>query len=151
MRDMQTADVSAYPVMAQRHKVGDFAVEALRPVGAPGPLPVVLYLHGGGWVLGDAQTHARMMREIVAQSQAAVLFVEYGCAPEFPFPLPLEHCYQALEWVAAKGDNSGLEPFALRWQAIARAEIYGRAGVARKGAEWPGDSFAGDAVSGDGL
>lgn len=110
MRDMQTADVSAYAVTAERHKVGDFAVEVLRPVGAPGPLPVVLYLHGGGWVLGDAQTHARMMREIVAQSRAAVVFVEYGCAPEFPFPLPLEHCYQALEWVAAKGRQLELKP-----------------------------------------
>ena len=110
MRDMQTADVSAYPVTAERHKVGDFAVEVLRPAGVQGPLPVVLYLHGGGWVLGDAQTHARMMREIVVQSRAAVVFVEYGCAPEFPFPLPLEHCYQALEWVAERGASLGLDP-----------------------------------------
>ena len=110
MRDMQTADVSGYAVTAERHRVGDFAVEVLRPIGATGPLPVVLYLHGGGWVLGDAQTHARMMREIVAQTRAAVVFVEYGCAPEFPFPVPLEHCYEALEWVAAKGASLGLEP-----------------------------------------
>lgn len=109
MRDMQTADVSAYAVTAELHKIGDFAVEVLRPSGVQGLLPVVLYLHGGGWVLGDAQTHARMMREIVVQSGAAVVFVEYGCAPEFPFPAPLEHCYQALEWVAAKGASLGLD------------------------------------------
>ena len=110
MRDMQTADVSGYAVTAERHEVGAFAVEVLRPAGVQGPLPVVLYLHGGGWVLGDAHTHARMMREIVVQSQAAVVFVEFGCAPEFPFPLPLEHCYQALEWVAEQGRSLGLEP-----------------------------------------
>jgi acetyl esterase len=97
-------------VTVERHKVSDFAVEVLRPAGVQGPLPVVLYLHGGGWVLGDAQTHARMMREIVVQSRAAVVFVEYGCAPEFPFPAPLEHCYQALEWVAVKGASLGLDP-----------------------------------------
>lgn len=110
MRDMQTADVSTYAVTVERHEVGDFAVEVLRPAGAQGPLPVVLYLHGGGWVLGDAHTHARMMREIVAQSKAAVAFVEFGCAPEFPFPFPLEHCYQALEWVATNGASLGMEP-----------------------------------------
>lgn len=109
MRDMQTAEVSGYAVTVERHEVPDFAVEVLRPAGVRGPLPVVLYMHGGGWVLGDAQTHARMMREIVLQSRAAVVFVEYGRAPEFPFPLPLEHCYQALEWVAAKGSSMGLE------------------------------------------
>lgn len=110
MRDMQAGDVSAYPVTAERHTVNDFAVEVLRPAGVAGLLPVVLYLHGGGWVLGDAQTHARMMREIAVQTQAAVVFVEFGCAPEFPFPLPLEHCYRALEWVAAKGGALGLDP-----------------------------------------
>ncbi len=110
MREMQTADTSGYAVRQERHTLGDLAVEVLRPAGASGPLPVVLYLHGGGWVLGDMQTHARMMRELVVQSQAAVVFVEYGCAPEFPFPLPLEHCYRALQWVAETGPSRGLEP-----------------------------------------
>lgn len=110
MRDMQAADVTDYAVTVDRHSVGDFVVEVVCPSGAAEPLPVVLYLHGGGWVLGDAQTHARMAREIVTQMQAAVVFVEYGRAPEFPFPLPLEHCYQALEWVAAKGASLGLQP-----------------------------------------
>jgi acetyl esterase len=109
MREMQAADLSTYAVTSERHKVGDFAVDVIRPADASGPLPVVLYLHGGGWVLGDARTHARMMREIVMQSHAAVVFVEYGRAPEFPFPLPLEHCYQALEWVAENGAALGLE------------------------------------------
>lgn len=110
MRDGQTADVSGYAVTSKRYEMGEFAVDVLRPADAAGPLPVVVYLHGGGWVLGDAKTHARMVREIVVQSQAAVVFVEYGRAPEFPFPTPLEHCYQALEWVSDKGATLGFEP-----------------------------------------
>jgi acetyl esterase/lipase len=110
MRDMQNADVSGCPVTIERHAVGDFSVEIIRPSGYTSPLPVILYLHGGGWVLGDAHTHARMARDIVAQSQAAMVFVEYGRAPEFPFPLPLEHCYQAFEWVVLEGPSLDLDP-----------------------------------------
>lgn len=109
MRDMQRADVSAYAVTAERHDVGDFSVQVIKPAETAGPLPVVLYFHGGGWVLGDAGTHARMTREIAVQSQAAVVFVEYACAPEAPFPIPLEQCYRALTWVSEKGKSLGLD------------------------------------------
>jgi acetyl esterase len=81
----------------------------LRPAGADGPLPAILYLHAGGWVLGDADTHARMIREIVVQTRAALLFVEYARAPEQRFPQPLEDCFQALTWLAEQGPQLGLD------------------------------------------
>lgn len=110
MRDMQQADVSAYAVTTEQHEVDDFSVLVIKPAKIAGPLPVVLFLHGGGWVLGDAGTHARITREIAVQSQAAVVFVEYACAPESPFPMPLEQCYRALTWVAEEGRSLGLDP-----------------------------------------
>lgn len=109
MRDMQQADVSTFAVTTEQHEVDDFSVLVLKPTRASEPLPVVLYLHGGGWVLGDAGTHARITREIAVQSQAAVVFVEYARAPEAPFPVPLEQCYRALTWVAEQGRSLELD------------------------------------------
>ena len=110
MRSVQSADVSAYPVAVERHVANGVPVLILRPSGTNGPLPVILYLHGGGWALGDADTHARMIREIVVQAQAALVFVDYARVPEAPFPRPLEDCYQALTWVAEHGHTAGLDP-----------------------------------------
>lgn len=110
MRDMQQGDVSSYSVTAERHMLDGCSVLILKPAHLNDPLPVVMYLHGGGWVLGDADTHARVVREIAVQSQAAVVFVEYACAPEAPFPRSLEQCYQTLEWVIEKGGALGLDP-----------------------------------------
>lgn len=109
MRDSQQADISRYPVVAERHPVDDFSVLVLRSKGYEAPLPVIVYLHGGGWVLGDAETHARMVREIALATHAAVVFVEYRRAPEAQFPQPLDQCYRALEWIQAQGHSLGLD------------------------------------------
>jgi acetyl esterase/lipase len=66
--------------------VGDVRVRIVRPPGATGPLPVVLYLHGGGWVLGSAASHDRLTRELAVGAEAAVAFVEYSLAPEAQHP-----------------------------------------------------------------
>lgn len=109
MRDMQRADLSGYSVRTERHILNGFSVLVLKPASANELLPAVVYFHGGGWVLGDAETHARMVREIAVQAQAAVVFVEYDCAPEAPFPLALEQCYRACVWVAEYGHSTGLD------------------------------------------
>ncbi|RQG96597.1 alpha/beta hydrolase [Natrarchaeobius chitinivorans] len=72
--------------------------------------PVVLYFHGGGWVLGGIDTHDETCRKLAADSGYPVVSVEYGLAPEHPFPDGLEDCYAALEWLADAAPNLGADP-----------------------------------------
>lgn len=109
MRDMQTAGLPPGAVNTSQHRVDNFTVRIVRPPGAEGLLPTVIYYHGGGWVLGDFDTHARMVAEIALAAHCAVVFVEYACAPEARFPLTLEQCYCALAWAAAEGTRFGLD------------------------------------------
>ena len=82
---------------------GNVQIRILRPEGASGALPVLMYFHGGGWVLGDATTYDRFLRDITNATGAAVVFVEYRRSPEETFPIPLEECYAAAKWVAEHG------------------------------------------------
>src|SRR5262249_13333516 len=74
-------------------EVGDVAVRIVKPLGAAAPLPVVLYVHGGGWVLGNAGTHDRLVRELAVGAEAAVVFVEYDRSPEAHYPVAIEQAY----------------------------------------------------------
>nr|WP_296071520.1 alpha/beta hydrolase [uncultured Actinoplanes sp.] len=82
----------------------------IRPAGATGVLPVVLYLHGGGWVVGGAATHDRLVRELAVRADAAVVFVEYSRSPEVRYPVAVEECHAALTWVAEHGAAYELDP-----------------------------------------
>ncbi|OBI23470.1 esterase [Mycobacterium sp. E2327] len=84
-------------------------VRVVKPVGATGLLPVVLYLHGGGWVLGSAATHDRLVRELCVGVHAAVVFVEYDRAPEARHPVALEQAYAAARWIQRNGSSAGLD------------------------------------------
>ena len=66
--------------------VGDVRVRIVRPPDVTGPLPAILYMHGGGWVLGNAHTHDRLVRELAVGTGAAVVFVEYDRSPEARYP-----------------------------------------------------------------
>ena len=68
--------------------VGDVRVRIVKPVGASAALPTVLYIHGGGWVLGNAGTHDRLVRDLAVGVEAAVAFVEYDRSPEAATPSP---------------------------------------------------------------
>ncbi|MEU1198686.1 alpha/beta hydrolase [Streptomyces sp. NPDC005813] len=89
--------------------VGDVQVRIVKPVDAVGPLPVVLYVHGGGWVLGNAGTHDRLVRELAVGAHAAVAFVEYDRAPEATYPVAIEQAYATARWIAARGALHGLD------------------------------------------
>jgi acetyl esterase len=82
---------------------GNTAVRIVRPKGATAALPVVMYFHGGGWVLGDQDTHDRLIREIAVGANAAVVFVEYSRSPEARFPVAIEEAYAATKWVFEMG------------------------------------------------
>ncbi len=72
-------------------------------------LPVLLYIHGGGWVLFSIDTHDRLMREYAARAGVAVIGIDYSLAPENKFPVALEECVAALGWIAAEAGNLGLD------------------------------------------
>lgn len=84
-------------------------LRTVRPRGARGPLPVVVYAHGGGWVLGDRHTYDRAVRELAHASGAAVAFVEYSRSPEARYPTALREVYAAVAWLARHGAVLGLD------------------------------------------
>jgi acetyl esterase len=101
--DNEECTISAGPT-------GEIALRIVRPRGLPGPLPAVLYFHGGGWVLGDRETHDRLVREIAVGAQAAVVFVEYARGPEAQYPVAIEQAYATTEWVAENGASIKVDP-----------------------------------------
>jgi acetyl esterase/lipase len=90
--------------------VGDVRVRIVRPSGAEGTLPVVLYMHGGGWVLGNAGTHDRLVRELACGAGAAIAFVEYDRSPEARYPVAIEQGYATARWIVGNGAAHGLDP-----------------------------------------
>ncbi|MFD3504708.1 alpha/beta hydrolase [Streptomyces sp. NPDC058678] len=90
--------------------VGDVRVRIVRPRGSAPPLPVVLYMHGGGWILGNADTHDRLVRELADGAQAAVVFVEYTRSPEAHYPVAIEQGYATAQWIVREGAAHGLDP-----------------------------------------
>src|SRR5258708_9220355 len=82
----------------------------MRPQHALAALPVIVYLHGTGWVFGSTQTHDRLMRELAVGAGAAVVFPEYRLSPEARYPTALEECYSAVQWVAECGREHGMDP-----------------------------------------
>ena len=92
---------------------GSVPIRVIRPVGATEVLPVVMYFHGGGWVLGDRDTHDRLVREIAVGAQAAVVFVDYARAPEARYPVAIEQAYAATRYVADNAAELGIDPLRL--------------------------------------
>ena len=88
---------------------GEVAARIIRPPGATGTLPVILYIHGGGWVVGNAHTHDRLVRELAVGIGAAVVFPEYDRSPEARYPVALEQSSTVAQWVADEGSSKGLD------------------------------------------
>jgi acetyl esterase len=111
--DVQSAPVELLDVDEEWRTVpadvGDVAVRIVRPAGATGPLPVVLYMHGGGWVLGNAGTHDRLVRELAVGAGAAVAFVDYDRSPEAQHPVAVEQGYATARWITTEGAAHGLD------------------------------------------
>lgn len=89
---------------------GETRVRIVRPEGASGPLPVVMWFHGGGWVLGDPDSYDRLVREVAEGTRAAVGFVDYERSPEARYPVAIEQAYAAFHHVASRGAELGLDP-----------------------------------------
>ena len=89
--------------------VGAVRVSIIRPRDAEAQLPVVLYMHGGGWILGSIFSHGRLARELAVAADAAVAFIDYTLAPEARYPVQIEQCYAVARWVTERGESHGLD------------------------------------------
>jgi acetyl esterase len=112
--EAQAGDVALAPATIDERTIpggpgGRVAVTIVRPAGAAGTPPVVVYLHGGGWVLGNFATHERLVRELARQAGAAFVVVDYTPAPEARYPVAIEEAYAATAWVAEHGAGIGLD------------------------------------------
>ena len=88
----------------------------MRIVRPPEPsdlLPAVMYFHGGGWILGDRDTHDRLVREIAAGVEAAVVFVDYARSPEARYPVAIEQAYAATCYVVDHSASLRIDPLRL--------------------------------------
>lgn len=110
----QAGDVPLAPAMIEDRSLpvgpsGQVAVTIVRPGGATEALPVVMYVHGGGWVLGNFATHERLVRDLAQQTGAAFVFVNYTPSPEAHYPVAIEEAYAAMRWVAEHGAELSLD------------------------------------------
>jgi acetyl esterase len=88
----------------------ELSIKIVRPHGSSNEtLPVVMYFHGGGWILGDFDTHERLIRELANGVHAAIVFVNYTRAPEAKYPIPLEEAFAATKWIAENGQILNLD------------------------------------------
>lgn len=81
----------------------------LRPESCKGPLPFFVFIHGGGWVLGDYASHKRMVRDLVVQSGTAGIFVNYSLSPEAKYPQALNEISATLDWLSKNGHEHNLD------------------------------------------
>ena len=109
--DVQAAPVAKLDVdekwITVPASVGDVRVRIVKPVGSAAPLPTILYIHGGGWILGNAGTHDRLVRELAVGVNAAVAFVEYDRSPEAQYPVAIEQAYATAQWITAARRDRG--------------------------------------------
>src|SRR2546426_11191552 len=112
--EAQSGSVNKYPVDIEDLTITDgpsvhLALRILRPQHAQASLPVIVYIHGTGWVFGSTQTHDRLVRELAVGAGAAVVFPVYRLSPEVSYPTALEECYRAARWVTRCGQEHGLD------------------------------------------
>ncbi|MEV5570025.1 alpha/beta hydrolase [Spirillospora sp. NPDC052269] len=103
------------------------AVTVFRPTGVRGPLPVVVYIHGAGWVFGNDHTHGRLAREIARGTGAAVVFPNYDLSPEARYPTAIDQNLAVAEWVTDHGSEHGLDPARM---AVAGDSVGGNMSIA---------------------
>jgi acetyl esterase/lipase len=102
-------DVDEEWVTVDGGPAGSVRARIVKPAGATAPLPVILYVHGAGWVFGNAHTHDRLVRELAAGASAAVVFPEYDLSPEARYPVAIEQNYAVARWIVSHGAGKGLD------------------------------------------
>ncbi|MER8014211.1 alpha/beta hydrolase [Streptomyces griseoluteus] len=88
---------------------GTVRTRIIRPKGVTGPLPVLIYIHGAGWVFGDEHTHDRLFRELTVGAGAVGVFPVYDRAPEAKYPTQVEQNYAVGQWVLKNGAEHDMD------------------------------------------
>jgi len=89
---------------------GTLRARVYSPPGASGPLPLMVFFHGGGWLLGSIDSHDMMARKIALATDSVVLSVDYRRGPEFRFPTAVDDAFSAVRWAAANAEQLGADP-----------------------------------------
>ncbi|MDX6549404.1 MAG: acetyl esterase [Gaiellales bacterium] len=106
--DKPGVDIEELTISGGPH--GQIAVRLIKPATITGTLPVILYIHGAGWVLGSPETHDLLVRNLAVGTQAAVVFPDYRRAPEAQYPSQIEEAYATAAWIVEHGGEHGLDP-----------------------------------------
>lgn len=107
--DIEKPDVDEEWITVEGGPTGSVRARIVRPAGATDTLPVILYLHGAGWVFGNAHTHDRLVRELATGARAAVVFPEYHLSPEARYPVAIEQNYAVARWIVTDGAAKNLD------------------------------------------
>ncbi|MGW0705683.1 alpha/beta hydrolase [Streptomyces sp. NPDC002643] len=107
--DIAKPEVDEEWVTVSGGPTGEVRARLVRPAGATGTLPVILYIHGAGWVFGNAHTHDRLVRELAVGARAAVVFPEYDLSPEARYPVAIEQNYTVARWIVTEGAGHYLD------------------------------------------
>jgi acetyl esterase/lipase len=125
--DIVKPDIDEEWVTVEGGPTGSVEVRVVRPPGVTADLPVVLYIHGAGWVFGDAHTHDRLVRELAVGVDAAVVFPEYARSPEARYPVAIEQSYAVAQWISRDGARHGFDGSRL---AVAGDSVGGNMSIA---------------------
>jgi acetyl esterase/lipase len=104
--DLSGIEVKERTVQANGESI---TLQVVRPANVKGDLPVFMFFHGGGWVLGDFPTHQRLIRDLVVGSGAVAVYVDYTPSPEAHYPTAINQAYAATRWVAEHGKEIGVD------------------------------------------
>ncbi|WP_440960030.1 alpha/beta hydrolase [Paenibacillus nitricinens] len=108
--DIYKPEVDIEDLMVPGGPNGDVSVRIVRPPSSSSaPQPVILYIHGAGWVFGNAHTHDRLIRELAVGAEAAIVFPNYSLSPEAKYPTAIEEIYAVLKWIAEQGSDHALD------------------------------------------
>ena len=112
--DLQKNNVNRVPALVQDIVIPgkitpEISLRIVRPTHAKGKLPIIIYAHGGGWILGNKNTHDYLIRKIANGTQAAVVFVNYTLSPEAKYPVAIEQIYEAAAYMAKNGSKYSLD------------------------------------------
>ena len=132
IENLQSVMVEKPQVKIEERKIpcgpnGEVSIRILRPQNATEKLPVIMFFHGAGWVMGSANTHDRLVRELTIGANAATVFVNYSRSPETKFPIANEECYAATKYITEHARELNLDASHL---AVAGDSVGGNMAIA---------------------